>query len=408
MANIRENKKNGKTVSYRFTVCLERDARGKQVRKYTTWMPPEGLTPVKAKRAAEHAAEEWEREARAEYQKEQNAIEQGLVYQLPPEKRKDDFVSFIENTWLPLQIRGGDNKPSTIAYYEYVSQNIKEYFAGTILQNISPACIQKYLIYLRNDFKSKAGKPLSAETLHHHYRVLNMMFAYAERLELISKNPMSKVDAPRRERKPVEAMNKEQAAKFFQLLDACPLDFRCMLHLMMTTGVRRGECIGLKWSDLDEKAGTITICRNVTYTPESGTIVSTPKTSNSMRTIPIMPSTLQLLQTLKKQTSSKHPDTHLRGAFIFPSENSLYEPRNPDSVTRRVKRFMKNNDFPDLSPHDLRHSCATLLLSQGADIKSVQEILGHADASTTLNFYVKSDLQQMKSATEKYAAAFNL
>ena len=408
MANIRENKKNGKTVSYRFTVCLERDARGKQVRKYTTWMPPEGLTPAKAKRAAEHAAEEWEREARAEYQKEQNAIEQGLVYQLPPEKRIDDFVSFIENTWLPLQIRGGDNKPSTIAYYEYVSQNIKEYFAGTILQNISPACIQKYLIYLRNDFKSKAGKPLSAETLHHHYRVLNMMFAYAERLELISKNPMSKVDAPRRERKPVEAMNKEQAAKFFQLLDACPLDFRCMLHLMMTTGVRRGECIGLKWSDLDEKAGTITICRNVTYTPESGTIVSTPKTSNSMRTIPIMPSTLQLLQTLKKQTSSKHPDTHLRGAFIFPSENSLYEPRNPDSVTRRVKRFMKNNDFPDLSPHDLRHSCATLLLSQGADIKSVQEILGHADASTTLNFYVKSALQQMKSATEKYAAAFNL
>lgn len=371
-------------------------------------MPPEGLTPVKAKRAAEHAAEEWEWEARAEYQKEQNAIEQGLVYQLPPEKRKDDFVSFIENTWLPLQIRGGDNKPSTIAYYEYVSQNIKEYFAGTILQNISPSCIQKYLIYLRNDFKSKAGKPLSAETLHHHYRVLNMMFAYAERLELISKNPMSKVDAPRRERKPVEAMNKEQAAKFFQLLDACPLDFRCMLHLMMTTGVRRGECIGLKWSDLDEKAGTITICRNVTYTPESGTIVSTPKTSNSMRTIPIMPSTLQLMQTLKKQTSSKHPDTHLRGAFIFPSENSLYEPRNPDSVTRRVKRFMKNNDFPDLSPHDLRHSCATLLLSQGADIKSVQEILGHADASTTLNFYVKSDLQQMKSATEKYAAAFNL
>lgn len=228
MANIRENKKNGKTVSYRFTVCLERDARGKQVRKYTTWMPPEGLTPVKAKRAAEHAAEEWEREARTEYQKEQNAIEQGLVYQLPPEKRKDDFVSFIENTWLPLQIRGGDNKPSTIAYYEYVSQNIKEYFAGTILQNISPSCIQKYLIYLRNDFKSKAGKPLSAETLHHHYRVLNMMFAYAERLELISKNPMSKVDAPRRERKPVEAMNKEQAAKFFQLLDACPLDFRCI------------------------------------------------------------------------------------------------------------------------------------------------------------------------------------
>ena len=408
MAAIRENKKNGKTVSYRFTIYLERDAQGKQVRKYTTWTPPEGLTPAKAKRAAEKAAEQWEQETRDEYQKEQAAIAQGQAYQLPPEKRKDDFVGFIENTWLPLQIRGGDNKPSTIAYYEYVSQNIKEYFAGTVMQNISPAYIQKYLVYLRNNFKSKAGKPLSAETLHHHYRVLNMIFAYAERLEMIAKNPMNKVDAPRKERKPVDAMNKEQAAQFFQLLSDCPLDFRCMLLLMMTTGIRRGECIGLKWSDLNEKESTITISRNVTYTPESGTIVSTPKTSNSNRIIPIMQSTLQLLQTLKEQTRAEHDDETLHGAFIFPAENSLYEPRNPDAVTRRVKRFMRRNGLPDLSPHDLRHSCATLLLAQGADIKSVQEILGHADASTTLNFYVKSDLRQMQAATDKFAAAFNL
>lgn len=408
MAAIRENKKNNKTVSFRFTICLERDAQGKQVRKYTTWTPPEGLTPAKAKRAAEKAAEQWEQETRAEYQKEQEAIANGRVYQLPPDKRKDDFVGFIENTWLPLQIRGGDNKPSTIAYYEYVAQNIKEYFAGMVMQNISPAFIQKYLVYLRNNFKSKSGKPLSAETLHHHYRVLNMIFSYAERLEMIAKNPMEKVDAPRKERKPVDAMNKEQAAQFFEMLADCPLDFRCMLHLLITTGIRRGECIGLKWADLDEKHCTITISRNVTYTPESGTVIGTPKTSNSLRTIPIMPSTMQLLLMLKHQTQRKNPDTLLQSAFIFPSEKNLFEPRNPDAVTRRVKRFMKRSDLPDLSPHDLRHSCATLLLSQGADIKSVQEILGHADASTTLNYYVKSDLQQMKAATEKYAMAFNL
>ncbi|MBS5676060.1 MAG: tyrosine-type recombinase/integrase [Clostridium sp.] len=69
---------------------------------------------------------------------------------------------------------------------------------------------------------------------------------------------------------------------------------------------------------------------------------------------------------------------------------------------------MKRSGFRDLSPHDLRHSCGTLLIANGADIKSVQEILGHTDASTTLNFYVRTDLEQMKEATNKMAAAFGL
>ena len=105
---------------------------------------------------------------------------------------------------------------------------------------------------------------------------------------------------------------------------------------------------------------------------------------------------------------SQHPCTILKEAYLFPGVASVFEPRDPNSITRRLKRFMKQHSLPDLSPHDLRHSCATLLLANGADIKSVQEILGHADASTTLNFYVKSDLQQMKTATDKFASAFNL
>ena len=70
VVNIRANEKCGKVVSYRFTACLERDANGKQVRRYTTWTPPVGLTPAKMKKAAERAADEWEREVRVEFQKE--------------------------------------------------------------------------------------------------------------------------------------------------------------------------------------------------------------------------------------------------------------------------------------------------------------------------------------------------
>jgi len=405
MASISENKKNGKTVSYRFVVSLGRDTRNKQIRRVMTWTPPEELTPAKVRKAAERAADAWEQEIKAEYQKKK---ELGEAYRLPPEMRHDDFTAFVNETWLPLQIRGGDAKPSTVAFYEYMAKPITTYFDGAVLQEISPIEIQKYFAYLRTEYKTKAGKTLSPKSLCHQYVTLNAIFGYATGQEMIAKNPMEKVTAPKKDKKPVDALTEEQAARFFELLSTLPLDFHCMMNLLVTSGIRRGECIGLKWRDLDEQNRTIRIERNIVYNPHGGVIISTPKTSNSIRTVPITENTLHLLQEYKKQVQIEHPSTILKNAFIFPRNDDIFAPHDPSAVTRRVKRFMKNNGFPDLSPHDLRHSCATLLLAQGADIKSVQEILGHADASTTLNFYVKSDLKQMQAATDKFAAAFNL
>ncbi|MGN8890691.1 tyrosine-type recombinase/integrase [Dysosmobacter sp. HCP28S3_G4] len=408
MATISENKKNGKTVSYRFIVCLGRNAQKKQIRRFQTWTPPEGMTPAKARKAAERAADAWEQEIRAEYQKELEAAATGQSYSLPPEKRRDDFVSFVSETWYPLYICNGDRKQTTAAYYGNITKSMTAYFKGAVLQEISPVQIQQYFQFLRKEHEAKWNKPMSSKYLHHYYGTLKNIFGYAEKNGFISKNPMNRVDAPKMVKKPVDALSPEQAAEFFKKMSACPPDFQCMLHLLITTGIRRGECIGLKWKDIDEGNAVLHIERGVAYTPKAGIIVSTPKTSTSIRTVPLMSSTLNLLQCLKQQVRTQHPNTILNDAFIFPGQDSLFSPRDPNAVTRRVKRFMKNNGLPDLSPHDLRHSCATLLLAQGADVKSVQEILGHADASTTLNFYVKADLQQMRNATEKYAAAFNL
>ena len=99
MANVRENLKNGKIVSFRFVACVDRDAEGKQIRKYLTWFPPEGMTPAKARKAAARAAEDWEEKVRVEYEREKTALASGRAYTVPAEKRKDSFVEFVEEVW---------------------------------------------------------------------------------------------------------------------------------------------------------------------------------------------------------------------------------------------------------------------------------------------------------------------
>lgn len=405
MASIKENVKGGKVVSYRFTACLDRDATGKQVRKSTTWKPTKGLTPARARKAAQRAAEEWEQELRAEYQKEQ---EQEPISQSSPVGLQDDFVTFVNEIWLPVHIRGGDIKPSTVVFYEYMARPITEYFKGAVLQQIRSIEIQKFLAYLRTDYRTSKGRKLSPKSIRHHYIALCSIFGYATEHELLASNPMEKIAPPKKDKKPVDALTEEQAMRVFELLPTLPLDFHCMMNLLITTGMRRGECLGLKWKDIDENRSVLRVERSVSYTSMTGIIISTPKSATSIRTIPLIPSTLQLLQQLKSQIRQEHPKTSLKEAFVFPSEDDLFAPRDPNAVTRRVKRFMKKNNLPDLSCHDMRHSCATLLLAHGADIKSVQQILGHADASTTLNFYVRADLKQMQDAAEKLATAFNL
>ena len=246
MASITPKRKSGRIISYKFKTCVGRNAQGKQVFRCTTWVPPEGMKVFQADRAAEKAALEWEDAARAEYEKEMAALATGKSYSLPPEKRHDDFNSFVSEIWLPLQVRSGSHKPTTVAFFENMSKPIMEYFKDSILQEISPFDIQRYLTYLGTDYKSKLGKTLSPKSVRHQHGVLNQIFSYAEQHELITKNPMRLVDTPHKERKPVDALTPEQAAQFFLLLESCPLDFRCILQLLITTGVRRGECMGLQ------------------------------------------------------------------------------------------------------------------------------------------------------------------
>ena len=402
MATIIENKKNGKVVSYKFRAYLGKQQDGKQVAKYHTWQVPDGLTPAKARKAAEKAAAEWEKEARFEYERDVKEPERAAIREI--ENQRTDFVGFVDGLFFPVCLYDGNHKQTTITYYESLSKGIKTYFKGYALQTITPIDIKKYLIYLQTKHRTPLGNTASPKTVRHIYCLLAMIFKFAKEQDYIVKNPIDKVDCPKLTKKKVDALTKEEAAAFFAAVNDCPIDFQCMLYLMVTAGLRRGELAGLQWRDIDFDNLTVSIERNAIYTPASGIIINTPKTENSARVIPLLPKVAALLKAYKEQHFQ--PKDSL--CFVFHGKGGKNEPRLPDGITERVKAFMKRSGFRDLSPHDLRHSCGTLLIANGADIKSVQEILGHTDASTTLNFYVRTDLEQMKEATNKMTEVFGL
>ena len=399
MAAIQEKIKDGKLISCKFKACLGRCENGKQIFRCMTWYPPDNLTLAKARKSTQMAADTWESEIKRIYLQEQGAVSNMASY---------PFDRFVNEVWIPQCLRDGTHRPKSIDFYMGLLRLALLHFQNIPLNEITGIKVNEYLVWLRSGYRTARGKPLAEKTVKHHYGLLLLIFNYAERQDILVSNPMKKIDAPKVSKKPVDALSPNETTAFLSALSTCSLDFRCMLQVLITTGVRRGECLGFQWRDIDYNEKTIHVERSVTYTSESGIIVDAPKTPKSIRTIPIMESTISLLNELRQQIKSKYPNSTLDYAYLFGSPTDSFVPRDPNAVTKRLKRFIKATGLPDVSPHDLRHTCASLLLSSGADIKSVQEILGHTDASTTLNFYVKSDMNQMRTATDKFASAFNL
>ncbi len=409
MATIQErvSKDGGRT--YKFRTMTGKDADGKRIFAFYTWKPPAGLTHAKERKLAEVEAYKWEKQVRGE------EIPTG-EFDIPIQKttepeavlEEDTFRYFVEKVWMPFKVIGGGLRPFTIAMYGFMMRVALPFLGDKPIRDITAIDILTYLQYLREEYHAPDGRTLSEKSVKHHYDILRIIFNYAERMEVIEKNPIKKVDAPKTVKRPVDALTQEQAKIFFRAVAGSKLEYRCMMLLLSTAGIRRGECLGLQWQDFDFENNTISISRNVTYTKASGTVVAEPKTPCSIRTIPLMEGVKRPLMLLFQEQRKLNPDCVMQTAFVFCGKEGAFSPRDPNTVTRKISHFMKSIGLPGISPHDLRHTCATLLLDNGADIKSVQEILGHADASTTLNFYVKADLRQMKIAAQKYADAFNM
>ena len=140
---------------------------------------------IQRRNAASRAADAWEQEVKAEYEKQKAAEQSGQAYTIPPEQRRDDFVEFFKETWFILQVHGNNRKPSTIEFYESMMKILLPYFKGRTLQSISAMDIEKYLAYLRTEYKGRFGRPLMPKTVHHQYNTLNLFSGYADIHEAI-------------------------------------------------------------------------------------------------------------------------------------------------------------------------------------------------------------------------------
>jgi len=383
MATIIPKKdKSGNTRSYKIMVCVGRDEQYKQIWRTCTIPRPEGLTPKKEEKEVKRLADEWE-----ERQKKEFSIDQAKT-----SKDKITFKEFVANRWWKDHVLDGEHTPSTISFFKYMSADLVEYFGEKKLRQIDAEAVKRYVKYLNTEAMTKTGKPYGATTRQHHFSTLRNIMEYARRFRYIDEDPcqdLTQKEKPHRDKKTIDFLEPSQAVAFLKCLEDEPLFWKCLINVLITTGLRRGEVAALQWGDIDSEKLQLSITRNVTIDnkSESGLFIGKTKTGES-RIVPISDRINTLLSDFKAAQAGKYNvDDMPDDSFIFCNETDPLRPIRPDSVTKHIRKFVRANQLPDVSPHDLRHTAASLALESGADLKQIQELLGHKDPSTTMKFY---------------------
>ena len=405
---VNRNKK-GEIISYRFRCCVGRGTDKKQILRSCTVSRPDGLTPAKERKEVERLADAWEQEQRKIFERTHEKID----------RRKIGYKEFVEKRWLKNHVLDGQHTPNGIAFFKASSKTSVDFFGSKKLNEIDLEAVEAYLRYLNTEARGKSGKPLSASTQQHHFSTLNNVMQYAWRLEYISENPcqrLGKDNKPSANKTHIDFLSPADARRFLNCLDSEYRDaqltgelgtirkfffWRLYGYLLITAGLRRGEAVGLKWSDIDAKRLQLNISRSVCSdkTQPTGMLIKGTKTGES-RYVPILQELYDMFvefkgiedayfdrRTEEEKKSSEESFKLPEDTFIFCSESDPDIPVYCTSPTRYFSKFVKRHNLPDVSPHDLRHTAASLALESGANMKQIAELMGHHDIGVTSQFY---------------------
>jgi integrase len=330
-------------------------------------------------------------EARSWLEQTRDQINSGLTFaaaQISLDKFLQDWLGACQASIRPKTLQ---------QYAQIVNQYLSPGLGSVRLKDLRPDHIQSlYNALLRN------GKSERTVLLIH--SVLHGALNQALRWGLIGRNPAQAVMRPKLKRQEMKTLSDVQAKSLLNTAKGSRLD--ALLWLALTTGLREGEILGLKWSDLDWTAKRLKIQRQLQRLRDKGLVFTEPKSMASRRAVTLSSDIIsrlrsqRVVQAYEKLFAGDRWQEH---DLIFPS--TLGTPLDPRNLYRQFKNALKEARLPNIRFHDLRHTAATLMLQQHTHPKVVQERLGHSDISLTLNTYshVLPDIQE--EAAEKMTQA---
>ena len=299
-----------------------------------------------------------------------------------------------------LRVAKSTVKLTTYASYEMMATRIIIPYFETLnikLKELTTEDIQ--------EFYSAQLERVSANTVIHYHAVIHRALKYAVKIKTIQSNPAVNVERPRKEKFIGSFYDKKEINTLFDIIQGHPLEVA--IKLAAFYGLRREEIIGLKWTAIDFENNTLTIQHTVTECNLDGKHIEvasdTAKTDSSLRTMPLVTNFREML--LAKKEKQEHyrklcGRSYCKEYLDYIFVNEMGERWKPRYLSDGFKRILEQNGLRRIRFHDLRHTCASLLLTNNVPMKKIQEWLGHSDFSTTANIYAHLDYQSKISSAE--------
>ena len=295
--------------------------------------------------------------------------------------------------WLEEYIKGTVRESTLEGYRKDIMNHVIPYLGEKPLRKVTAADLRSLYQKLLDGGRIKGGNHaagLSPTTVRSIHNIIHHALRTAAENGLLPSNPAEAVTPPKAVSQAKRILNQEQLDTFKAAVKQDWI-WRDFFLTELTTGLRRGELCGLKWSDFDEEAGTLNVCRTIHARKGGGVEEGTTKTYAGTRAILLPSSTAQLLRERKKSALTE---------WIFPDPLCPEKPVSPGSAYRRLKGLLEEAGLPDLRFHDLRHTFATHALASGVDAKTLSGILGHTKASFTLDTYTHVTGDMHRNAAE--------